>query len=161
MIIIKPCVCFVFQEEGAVVQEDAGDTSLAAAADQQEVDDPEEVEIDDERNAFFQFKFREPSTETLQHQETAEEEVDRYLTACKVRSPGQGVRHCFAKRPDGTREYPRLAELFLKYNTALPSSATVERMFSQAGLSFSHLRTMLNDCTLEKELLLKVNTKYW
>ena len=46
-------------------------------------------------------------------------------------------------------------------NTALPSSAAIERFFSKCGISFHALRNVLGDRTLEKEVMLNVNKKCW
>lgn len=89
--------------------------------------------------------------------ETAELELERYLLA----SPATTVEECYAVRTCGTRLFPRLAQMFLKYNVAVPSSASVERLFWQAGASFSELRNMLSDSNLECEVMLRVNKKYW
>jgi hypothetical protein len=53
--------------------------------------------------------------------------------------------------------YPAVQAAFVRYNTSLPSSAAVERLFSCAGLIASSRRNRLNDLTFEKLLLLKSN----
>ncbi len=54
-------------------------------------------------------------------------------------------------------QYKTICSLFFKFNTTLPSSAPVERLFSTAGLIQVPRRNCLSDLMFEKLLLLKTN----
>ena len=54
------------------------------------------------------------------------------------------------------RKYPVVARVFVKYNISVPSSAPVERLFSQAGLMLTP-RGKLSDESFKTLLLLKKN----
>ena len=47
--------------------------------------------------------------------------------------------------------------LFIKYNTTLPSSAPVERLFSFGGITLSPKWSKLSDQTFEQLVLLRSN----
>ena len=54
-------------------------------------------------------------------------------------------------------DYPGVLKLFVKFNTPIPSSAPVERLFSVGALVLTGKRNKLNDVLFERLLLLKVN----
>jgi hypothetical protein len=56
-------------------------------------------------------------------------------------------------------KYNRIQKVFIKFNTALPSSASVERLFSTSGQIEVPCRNLLSDCMFEKLFLLKANRK--
>lgn len=53
--------------------------------------------------------------------------------------------------------YPAVRTIFKRYNTALPSSAPVERLFSFAGMVYAPKRSRLTDRRFEQLVLLKAN----
>lgn len=55
------------------------------------------------------------------------------------------------------KKIPTFEKIFRKYNTILPSSGSVERLFSYGGLIFGDRRHNLKDSRFEASLLLKVN----
>ena len=83
---------------------------------------------------FLSFDDRQPSTES---------ELERYLNDKD-------------KRLEMLDKYPNIKKLFMRYNTMLPSSAPVERLFSMAALVLTGKRANLSDTLLEHLILLKI-----
>jgi hypothetical protein len=57
--------------------------------------------------------------------------------------------------------HPEVKQLFIRYNTCIPSSAPVERLFSTGALVLTKRRNRLNDMMFETLLMLKINKNYW
>lgn len=54
---------------------------------------------------------------------------------------------------------PMMKQIFVKFNTSLPSSASVERLFSVAGDICTKKRSRITDQHFEDTLLYKINIK--
>ena len=59
------------------------------------------------------------------------------------------------------KQFPTIEKVFRQYNTILPSSASVERLFSHAKIVFGLKRHQLLDNSAETQLMLKCNSKYY
>nr|CAH0100218.1 unnamed protein product [Daphnia galeata] len=64
-------------------------------------------------------------------------------------------KHC--KNLEDLKNYPTVQKNYKRFNVPLPSSASVERLFSQGGLIYVPKRTNLTDRHFEMLLFLKVN----
>lgn len=56
------------------------------------------------------------------------------------------------------KKYSLLRNMFIRYNTAIPSSAPAERLFSYGGMVLRPQRSRLTDELFEKLVILKVNS---
>ena len=72
-----------------------------------------------------------------------DDEVDRFL---KDRDTSIGMLD----------NYRQIKSLFVKYNTVIPTSAPVERLFSLAALILTIIRNKLSDSMLEMLIFLKI-----
>ena len=76
----------------------------------------------------------------------ARTEVDMFLT-----DTSRAI-HCLSR-------YPVIQKLVLQCNTALPSTATVERLFSLGGQILTPRRNRLTPAHFERQLLLPANKR--
>ena len=65
-----------------------------------------------------------------------------------------------AKKVDCLHNYPTIKRLFLKYNTTLPSSAPIQRLFSLGSLVLTPKCNKLTDARFEKLLLMHYNKNF-
>ncbi|XP_013889540.1 uncharacterized protein zbedx [Austrofundulus limnaeus] len=77
----------------------------------------------------------------------------------------RGVMEEIRKYVEGTgksleclQDFPRVKQLFLKYNTTLPSTAPVQRLFGQKGNLVTSQRNFLTDDYFERVQLLRYNS---
>lgn len=91
---------------------------------------------------FFSYGPVKPSIQIQQR--GVMEEVQKYIE-------GKG------KSLECLQDFPRVKQLFLKYNTTLPSSAPVQRLFSQKGNLVTSQRNFLTDDYFERIQLLRYN----
>ncbi|XP_041672801.1 uncharacterized protein zgc:161969 [Cheilinus undulatus] len=91
---------------------------------------------------FFSYGPVKPSIQIQQR--GVMEEVQKYIE-------GKG------KSLECLQDFPRVKQLFFKYNTTLPSSAPVQRLFSQKGNLVTSQRNFLTDDYFERIQLLRYN----
>lgn len=102
-------------------------------------------ESDDNANTSF-FSWTQKKPENI----AVEAELDDFLK----RSP--------TKKLETLNLTPTLKKIFIKYNTPLPSSASVERVFSVGGAVLSKKkRGKMSDEHFEKTMLLRCNKMFW
>lgn len=97
-----------------------------------------------EPNDFFVSFATRRGTRSRSFELTVEDELNRYLQDARKDLPS-------------LHDYPNIKELFFKHNTNLPSSAAVERVFSQSNLIFTPRRNRLSSTNFERLLFLKYN----
>lgn len=107
------------------------------------------------------FDFNEPEPETSKHvmftntsQPATEKEA---VKTSKIEL--QLYKYLDDKRSgiNSLNDYPIIKKIFLRYNTCLPSSAPVERLFSFASIVNSPRRNALSDSSFEKLVIMKAN----
>ena len=115
---------------------------LYADTDCEEREDVDDSQKDNTKRDFYEFDSDEESTAC----DSVELEAARYLSD--------------AKTLECLHNYPTIKKLFLKYNTTLPSSAPVERLFSMGNLVLTPKRNRLTNTRFEKLLLLRYNKHF-
>ena len=98
--------------------------------------------------------------------EELEEEEDLFGRKAKKQSPDamqwlqQFLSYPVSEFSNEILEWPKLKDIFLELNTAMPSSAASERFFSAASQIFLPRRSRINDCNFQKQLICKVNCSF-
>ena len=101
---------------------------------------PSTIESEDD---FFSYGSVKPNAQIQQR--GVMEEIRKYIE-------GTG------KSLECLQDFPRVKQLFLKYNTTLPSTAPVQRLFSQKGNLVTSQRNFLTDDYFERIQLLRYNS---
>ena len=99
-------------------------------------------EPDDKRESFYEFDSGDEMCSTTD----VESEVMEFLRSAKS-------LECFDK-------FPKVKQLFMKFNTTIPSSAPVERLFSLGNLVFNPRRNRLGDGKFQQLLLMRYNKDF-
>lgn len=86
-----------------------------------------------------------------------------FENSCNNMASVQGLSYLNSKKKDGGKDlttlnnYSIVKQIFLKYNTTLPSSAPVERLFSSGSQILAPRRNRLSDKTFEMLVCVKSN----
>ena len=84
----------------------------------------------------------------------------RSLTSCDSVEMEAARYLSNAKTFDCLDKYPTIKKLFLKYNTSLPSSTPVERLFSFGSLALTLKRNRLTETKFERLLMMQYNKHF-
>lgn len=115
-------------------------------------DGEQHSESPDEDSMFFGLDLSALSRHSsISDDESIEEELARFLSS----TGNESIEECYGEQCK--KPFRRLKQLFLFHNTALPSSASVERLFSLVGGVFQADRANLSDGNLEMQSLMCAN----
>ena len=109
----------------------------------------EEKTDDDQPSTSCKSSFFFPPKKKMKTQESALDMVERFIKTENL-EPAELLNL-----------FPYIKKLFIMFNTTLPSSASVERLFSHAGLIFGKKRQLLSDKNFELQLMLKLNKDFY
>lgn len=108
------------------------------------IDDTVDIASGSSADDFFDYELS-VSDVTLNNEDSTEMEVLQYFGETQ-------------SSLDSLRKFPGVLQVFLKYNTPLPSSAPVERLFSLAGHIHAPKRSRLSDEMFNHLVFLKGNS---
>ena len=110
-----------------------------------------------------------PSSSTADSDEDVEELVDdgdAVFSFFPKKKDKVDEVEAFQRAPSGEslevsfRNLPKLREVFIRYNTGVPSSAASERLFSVGKDAFTAKRNRLSDINFERLLLCRINRRF-